>query len=82
MFKLFNIFRKKQDEINLIQSLPKLTLEPTSSFYKWNISELKLNRDIEWFDLLEYGVVKHIEGDTAIMYYMASLWLLEKIYMV
>ena len=72
MFKLFNIFRKKQEEIKPIQPPPKLTLEPTSPFYNWNISELKPNRDIEWFDLLEYGVVKQLEGDTVTIYYMSS----------
>ncbi|MGB1270333.1 MAG: hypothetical protein ACPG45_11415 [Flavobacteriaceae bacterium] len=72
MFKLFNIFRKKQEEITPIQPPPKLILEPTSSFYRWDITELKPNRDIEWFDLLEYGVVKQIEGNIATIYYVSS----------
>jgi len=68
MFKLFNIFKKKQ----VVQALPKLTLEPTSPFYKWNVIELKPYWEIEWFDLLELGVIKQIEGDTAYIYYISS----------
>lgn len=63
--KLFNIFKKKQQ----VQELPKLILEQTSPFYKWDISDLKPYWEIEWFDLLEYGVVKNIEAHTAYIYY-------------
>jgi hypothetical protein len=71
MFRLFNIFRKKLEGIKPIQPLPKLTIEPTSPFYNWDITELKPYWEIEWFDLLEYGVVRQIEGDTATIYYMS-----------
>ena len=72
MFKLFNIFKKKQEEIIPALPPPKLTLDPISPFYNWNITELKPSRDIEWFDLLEYGVIKQIECDIATIYYMSS----------
>lgn len=72
MFKLFNIFRKKPVEIKPIKPPPKLTLNPTSPFYNWNTTELKPNINIEWHDLLEYGVVKQLESDTATIYYMSS----------
>jgi hypothetical protein len=42
MLKLFNIFRKKPEEIIPVLPPPKLTLEPISPFYSWNITELKL----------------------------------------
>ena len=70
--KIFNKFRKKPVEIIPIQPPPKLTFSPASPFYNWNISKLKPSRDIEWFDLLEYGVVKQLEGDIATIYYMSS----------
>lgn len=71
MFKLFNIFKKKAEEIKPIQSPPKLTLDPTSPCYQWDITELKPYWEIEWFDLLEYGVIKHIKAHTAYIYYMS-----------
>jgi hypothetical protein len=71
MFKLFNIFKKKAEEIKPVLPPLKLTLESSSPFHEWDITELKPYWEIEWFDLLEYGVIKQVEDDIATIYYMS-----------
>ena len=40
------------------------------NFFRKKPVEIKLKSGIEWFDLLEYGVIRQIEGVTATIYYM------------